>query len=352
MNAIQQSSTPEREAFYTRIGQQNLTPLWLSLANLVTSEPISGCEPFGWHFDDIRVAMMEAGNLITAKEAERRVLVLENPGLRGQSRITTSLYAGVQLVLPGEVAPAHRHTQTALRFVLEGEGAYTAVNGERTPMRVGDFIITPPMAWHDHGNPGTEPVFWLDGLDIPVVQFLDASFAEGLGQDEQPITRPAGDSDARYGANLLPIDFRGGHTSPVFNYPYARTRDALEQMRVAAAWDPCHGLKMRYSNPATGGYAMATIGTFVQLLPAGFETAAYRATDATVFAPIEGRGMTTVTRRDGSAYTFTWGPRDIFVVPSWHSVRHVASEDSVVFSFSDRPIQEALGLWREDRGNA
>ena len=350
MNAIQHNTTPEREAFYTRIGQQNLTPLWLSLANLVTPEPISGCEPFGWRFDDIRAAMIEAGALITAKEAERRVLVLENPGLRGQSKITTSLYAGVQLVLPGEIAPAHRHTQTALRFVLEGEGAYTAVNGERTPMRVGDFIITPPMAWHDHGNPGHEPVFWLDGLDIPVVQFLDASFAEGLGQDEQPITRPAGDSDARYGANLLPIDHRAGRTSPVFNYPYARTRDALERMRSAAAWDPCHGLKMRYTNPATGGYAMATIGTFVQLLPAGFATAAYRATDATVFAPIEGRGTTTVTRRDGSAYAFDWGPRDVFVVPSWHSVRHEARADSVLFSFSDRPIQEALGLWREDCG--
>lgn len=352
MNALQQPSTPIRDAFYSRIGTQNLAPLWLSLANLVTPEPTSGCQPYGWQFDTIRTAMLEAGELITAKEAERRVLVLENPGLRGQSRITTSLYAGVQLVLPGEVAPAHRHTQSALRFVLEGAGAFTSVNGERTAMSVGDFIITPPMTWHDHANPGSEPVFWLDGLDIPVVQFLDASFAEGLGQDEQPITRPLGDSDARYGANLLPLDHRAGPTSPVFNYPYARTRDALERMRRAAAWDPCHGLKMRYTNPSTGGYAMATIGTFVQLLPAGFETAAYRATDATIFSPIEGTGTTIVTQRDGSVFTIGWKPRDIFVVPSWHSVRHVAGADSVLFSFSDRPIQDALGLWREDRGNA
>ena len=165
-----------RQEFYQRIGQQHLTPLWLSLAELVTPEPRSPCRP-AWRFADIRAAMMEAGGLITAKEAERRVLVLENPGLRGQSRITTSLYAGVQLVLPGEVAPAHRHTQSALRFVLEGNGAYPAVNGEKTMMHEGDFIITPPMAWHDHGNPGEDPIFWLDGLDIPVVQFLDASFA-------------------------------------------------------------------------------------------------------------------------------------------------------------------------------
>ncbi|TMK06274.1 MAG: cupin domain-containing protein, partial [Alphaproteobacteria bacterium] len=224
------ADTPERRAFYERIGRQNLTPLWLSLADLVTPEPRSPCQPASWRFSDIRSAMLEAGTLITAKEAERRVLVLENPGLRGQSKITTDLYAGVQLVLPGEVAPAHRHTQSALRFVLEGAGAYTAVNGERTIMNEGDFIITPPWAWHDHGNQSDKPIFWLDGLDIPVVQFLDASFAEHLDQDEQPIFRPVGDSDARYGANLLPIDHKpGGGSSPVFNYPYARTREALER---------------------------------------------------------------------------------------------------------------------------
>ncbi len=144
------AETPERRAFYERISRQNLTPLWLSLANLVTPEPVSACRPAAWAFADIRAAMLEAGGLITAKEAERRVLVLENPGLRGQSKITTDLYAGVQLVLPGEIAPAHRHAQSALRFVLEGGGAHTAVNGERTTMHEGDFIITPPMAWHEH----------------------------------------------------------------------------------------------------------------------------------------------------------------------------------------------------------
>src|SRR6266853_3534737 len=228
------ADTPERRAFYEKIDKQNLTPLWTSLANLVTPEPVSPCQAASWRFADIRAAMLEAGGLITAKEAERRVLVLENPGLRGQSKITTDLYAGVQLVLPGEVAPAHRHTQSALRFVLEGAGAYTAVNGERTIMNEGDFIITPPWAWHDHGNQSDKPIFWLDGLDIPVVQFLDASFAEHLDRDEQPIFWPVGASDARYGANLLPIVHQpGGGSSPVFNYPYARTRDALARLRGA-----------------------------------------------------------------------------------------------------------------------
>ena len=343
------TETPQRQAFYDRISTQNLTPLWTSLANLVTPEPRSLCQPAAWKFADVRAAMMEAGGLITAKEAERRVLVLENPGRRGMSKITTDLYAGVQMVLPGEVAPAHRHTQSALRFVLEGSGAHTSVNGERTMMHEGDFVITPPMTWHDHGNESDAPIFWLDGLDIPLVQFLDASFAEQLGADEQAITRPLGDSDVRYGANLLPVDHKPfGGSSPVFNYPYARTREALERMRRAEAWDPCHGLKMRYSNPVTGGHAMATMGTFIQLLPKGTCTAVYRSTDATVFTPVEGRGRTHI----GHDFVVEWGKRDVFVVPSWQHVRHEADEDAVLFSFSDRPVQEALHLHREDRGNA
>ena len=348
-NASPAVETPERRAFYDRISRQNLTPLWVSLANLVTPEPVSPCQPAVWRFADLRTAMVEAGGLITAKEAERRVLVLENPGMRGQSKITTDLYAGLQMVLPGEIAPAHRHAQSALRFVLEGHGAHTAVNGERTAMHEGDFVITPPMAWHDHSNDGDQPVFWLDGLDIPIVQFLDASFAEHHDDDEQPISRPEGDSEARFGSNLLPVDYKAaGGASPVFNYPYNRTREALERMRRADAWDPCHGIKMRYVNPLTGGYTMTTIGAFIQLLPRGFSTAPYRSTDATVFVAMEGRGRT----RIGRDFVVEWGPRDVFVVPSWKSVVHDSPDDSVLFSFSDRPIQEALHLFREDRGHA
>jgi gentisate 1,2-dioxygenase len=268
--------------------------------------------------------------------------------LRGQSKVTTSLYAGIQLVMPGEVAPAHRHSQSALRFILEGRGAHTAVDGERTRMEPGDFVITPSMTWHDHGNETDEPVFWLDGLDIPLVQFFDASFAEGLSEDEQPITRPAGDSFARYGHNLLPVDFKqASRTSPVFNYPYAHTRDALETAKTANQWDPCHGLKLRYTNPVSGDFAMPTIGTFIQLLPKGFKSARYRATDATVFAAVEGRGRSRIGEQ-----VFEWGPRDIFVVPSWHWVTHEADDEAALFSFSDRPVQQKLGLFREDRGNA
>lgn len=342
------TDTPERLAFYERIGRKHLTPLWTSLAHLVTPEPVSGCRPAAWSFDDIRDAMLEAGGLITAKEAERRVLVLENPGLRGQSRITTDLYAGVQMVLPGEIAPAHRHAQSALRLVLEGSGAHTAVNGERTTMQYGDFIITPPMAWHDHGNESNEPMMWLDGLDIPLVQFLDASFAEHLDRDEQPISRPAGDADARFGSNLLPVGHASTGASPLFNYPYARTREALAQLASTGPLDACHGLKMKYSNPLNGGYPMTTIAAFIQLLPKGFATAPYRSTDGTIFVAVEGTGRT----RIGHDFVVDWKPRDIFVVPSWKRVVHESADDAVLFSFSDRPVQEALRLFREERLHA
>ena len=186
MEAVQK--TPEREAFYKKIDGENLSALWNVMGDLITPEPKSACRPHLWKFDAIRDYMTEAGKLITAKEAERRVLVLENPGLRGQSKITTSLFAGVQMVVPGDIAPAHRHSQSALRFVLEGKGAYTSVDGERTAMEPGDFVITPSMTWHDHSNETNEPMFWLDGLDIPMVQFFDASFAEGSKEDQQKIT--------------------------------------------------------------------------------------------------------------------------------------------------------------------
>jgi len=339
--------TPEREAFYQRMAPANLTPLWEVLRGLITPEPQSPVRPALWRYDDVRPFLLEAGRLITAKEAERRVLILENPGLPGESRITTSLYAGLQLILPGEVAPAHRHAQSALRFIVEGSKGYTAVDGERVYMSPGDFIITPSWTWHDHGHEGDGPMVWMDGLDIPLVQSLDASFVEGYGHDSHPATRAPGDTAARYGANMLPVDWKPTKpTSPLFAYPYARSREALETMRKGQDWDPCHGLKMRFINPASGDHAMPTMGTFMQLLPEGFRTAGYRSTDATVFSVVEGQGRTVIGER-----VFDWGPRDIFIVPSWKRYTLEAASDAVLFSFSDRPVQEKLGLWREDRGN-
>ena len=281
--------------------------------------------------------------MISAKEAVRRVLILENPALPGASAITQSLYAGLQLILPGEVAPSHRHTQSALRLIVEGSGAFTAVEGERITMHPGDFIITPAWTWHDHGNPGGEPVVWLDGLDIPLVRFFDCGFTENYPQDSQPVARPEGDALARYGGNLLPIDYRPcGLASPVFAYPYARTRETLEQLRSNGEPHGVHGYKMQFINPATGGCPMPTIGAFVQLLPDGFRGRAYRSTDGTVFHCIEGTGTLTI---DGEHIPFA--AQDTFVVPAWCAHQLDAVGDTVLFSFSDRPVQRALELWRE-----
>src|SRR5665213_4394446 len=147
-----------REGFYQRAGGQNLAPLWRVLGALVTDEPVTPVKPTIWKYKDVRPYLMEACKLITAAEAERRVMMLENPGLTGQSRITHSLFAGLQIILPGEIAPAHRHVASALRFIIEGKDAYTAVNGEKTYMLPGDFVITPSWTWHDHGNDGDGPM--------------------------------------------------------------------------------------------------------------------------------------------------------------------------------------------------
>jgi gentisate 1,2-dioxygenase len=337
-------TSAEREEFYQRLDTRSAAPLWKVLGEIVTPEPRPACVPVLWRYDELRPLVMESGQLITAKEAERRVLVLENPGARGTSRITQSLYAGLQLVLPGEVTPTHRHVASALRFVIEGDGAYTAVDGERTTMHPGDMILTPSWTFHDHGNPSDVPVVWLDGLDIPVVNFFDTSFAEHHPDETQAVTRKEGDALARYGANLLPVEYTPGALSvPMFTYPYSRSREALERLYRNGPLHPCVGVKMQYVNPASGGYAMPTIGAFLQLLPAGFRGEAARSTDATVYCVAEGGGRSQVGNQ-----IFEWRQHDVFVVPSWCPVSHQAREESVLFSFSDRPAQKALGLWREE----
>jgi gentisate 1,2-dioxygenase len=187
-----------REDYYQRIAKHGMTPLWKVMNSVVTKEPVTRCAPVIWHYDDIKRLVMESGGLITAEEAERRVLILENPGMRGESRATNTLFAGVQMILPGEVAPAHRHVSSAIRFVLDGEGAYTAVEGEKSFMAPGDFVITANWAPHDHGNTSDKPMLWLDVLDFPQVNFFEASFAEHFEEATQSTNRADGDSLAFY----------------------------------------------------------------------------------------------------------------------------------------------------------
>jgi gentisate 1,2-dioxygenase len=335
-----------RSEFYERLRSAGLSPLWEVLHNLVPPAPNTACALAHWRYRDVRPLVMEAGDLISAAEAERRVLVLGNPAYPGQSRITNSLYAGLQLIRPGEIARAHRHSQSALRFVVEGSGAFTAVDGEKAFMERGDLILTPPWQWHDHGCEADTPTIWLDGLDLPMVAYFAAGFAQPSQVLTQEASRPVGDARARFGANMAPLDWRSsGMASPVFHYPYAQSREALERMRRAEGWDDVHGLKMRYINPMTGADALPTMSTFLQLLPKGFRGEHYRSTEASVYFVVEGVGSTQL----GST-TLEWTKDDIFVVPNWIKHAHVSSEDAVLFSFSDRVVHEKLGFWREQRG--
>jgi len=340
-----------RQQLYQDMAPLNLTPLWEVLHALVPPRPATPCVPALWRYADVRPFLMRAGEAITAEEAVRRVLILENPALRGQSAVTQSLYAGLQLILPGEVAPSHRHTQSALRFIVEGSGAYTAVDGERTTMRPGDFIITPSWTWHDHGHDAGEPVVWLDGLDIPMIRFFDAGFAQNDASKSQAVSRPEGASFARYGHNMAPVrhDAPFGATSPIFSYPYDRSREALATLERDAPIDAWDGVKLRYVNPLTGGAPMPTMATFMQLLPAGFSGKAWRQTDGAVYSVVEGEGQVTIGAPGGAGQVYSFGPRDHFVVPSWHTARFQSERGCVLFSYSDRPVHQALGIHQEER---
>jgi gentisate 1,2-dioxygenase len=333
-----------RQAYYERISKLAMTPLWKVMSSIITDEPVTRCAPVIWHFDEVKSLVMESGGLITAEEAERRVLILENPALRGESRITNTLFAGIQMILPGEVAPAHRHSSSAIRFVLDGEGAYTAVDGEKAFMAPGDFVITANWAAHDHGNTSKQPMLWLDVLDVPAINFFETSFAEDFDSPTQETTRQDGDSLSLYGSGVLPDGTAATNRTPVINYTYARTRPIVERMMKAGDIDKRHGARVRYANPVNGGPVLPTMGATLAMLPAGFRGEPYRSTDSTVFVCAEGGGTTEV---DGKV--LEWGPRDIFVVPSWKRYFHRAAEQTVLFSISDRPAQEALGLWREGK---
>jgi gentisate 1,2-dioxygenase len=342
--ATNTSPASERDRYYSHLSQLGLTPLWTVMSETIPHEPTPACAPAFWNYaSDIRPHLMEAGDLISAEEAQRRVLMLNNGSL--PKGTTHTLLCAIQLIKGGETAPAHRHTQSALRFVIEGEGAYTAVDGERTYMRPGDFVVTPAWTWHDHGKDTDGPMVWLDGLDIPLVNHLGATFSEDHPQSRHPASRAPGDSSARYGAGLLPLHTPATSAhSPLFSYPYERTRAALEALaRGGGPVDDVDGIKMKYANPLNGDFVLPTIATFIQWLPRGFRGLRHRSTASTVFIVVEGRGTVRIGEREHA-----FGPHDIFVVPNWTWAAFDSGRDDVVlFSYSDRAVLEKLGLWRE-----
>ena len=322
-----------------------MTPLWEVLGALVPPQPRSPVQPALWRYAELREQVMEAGRLITRRggRAPRA-----DPGEPGAARAVVHHAVAVCRAAADPAgrgrAGASPH-QSALRLVLDGEGAYTAVDGERTTMRRGDFIITPAWTWHDHGNLGDQPVVWLDGLDIPIVRFLDAGFAEKSEQPSQQPLRPEGDALARYGINMVPVDYRAEAGRPDAGVRLSVRAHARQSLLAIARGTPDahHGFKLRYVNPATGASPMPTIGAFAQWLPAGFETQAlslHRRHGATC-------AWKAAARRASATQPGASSENDVFVVPSWHALQLRADRDALLFSFSDRPVQQALGLWRE-----
>ncbi len=312
-------ANPDRARFSKEIAALNMKPLWERVMRL---KPGTAAQAAVWRWKDTRPLLMRACELITAKQAERRVLMLENPALPGTTFITPSLYAGLQAILPGENAPTHRHTPNALRFIMEGEGAYTAIDGERIPMRPGDFVVTPGWTWHDHGNLGTKPVVWLDGLDTAFANLLGAHFREDYPEESQPASGPEGAS--------------------ILSYPYEHTRGLLEKLSKAGEPHPSHGWKLRYTDRDTGKDPFPTLAAFMQRLPKGFAGRNCRSTDGAVYCVVEGKGDVHI-----AAAHLEFAPHDVFVVPPWETYRFSAAADCVIFSYSDRAAQEALGFWRE-----
>jgi gentisate 1,2-dioxygenase len=344
-------STPEeREQFRAELERWNMGPLWLIYRTVLSREPSVHEVPYLWEWSVVRPRLLRAGELITAAEAERRVLMFLNPGNAARIGATATLYAAAQLILPGETARAHRHSPAALRFIIEGSGAYTCVEGEKIWMSPGDLVLTPSGVWHDHGNEGAEPVMWLDGLDIPYTAALNCMFLEEFSSLNQTALAPPkrGEmtrSEKLYGRALFPANSTAAAAapySPVWAYRWNEAREALITLSRSAEPDPFEGYVLRYTNPANGGEVFPTMGCRLRLLPKGSHSSAHRSTTSSVYHVAEGSGFSVL---NGSR--FDWKKGDTFAVPIWCWQEHAAPDaDAVLFSITDQPIIAPLGLLR------
>jgi gentisate 1,2-dioxygenase len=318
--------------------------LW-ELASQMTAHPQPKMVPHLWPWSATESLVADSAEAVPVGD-ERRALQLFNPGLDGRWATTNNLIAAVQVLLPGEVARAHRHTPTAIRFIIEGSGAYTAVDGERVYMEPGDLILTPSWAWHDHGNETQERVVWMDGLDIPLIASLEAMFFQFYTAPQVPTTRPANSSKQIYGhAHVGPTWIKEkSKASPLLLYSWDQTWEALNSMRDHEG-SPFDGISLEYRHPQTGGPVMPTMACCVQLLRAGERTKAHRHTGSAVYHVVKGKGETII---DGQRFGWTKG--DIIALPPWalHEHANTAGDDAVLFSIQDRPVLDALGLYYEE----
>ncbi len=342
----QPERTSELDALYRSFEQELLVPLWTEIGDLMPTSPRSEALPHVWRWNEILPLAERAGDLVpVGRGGERRAIALANPGLGGRPYATSTLWAAIQYLCPGEVAPEHRHTQNAFRFVLEGEGVWTVVNGDPVAMRRGDLLLTPGWQWHGHHNIATRPMAWLDGLDIPFVHATDSAFFE-FGPDQVSSTRtPDRSRSERIWAHpgLRAVSqLADTPSSPIAAYRWEHTdaalRDQLDLEREGhpGVVEPGHAA-VRYINPTTGGDVMPTIRAEFHRLRDGALTAARREVGSSVWQVFEGRGRATVGDREWTVET-----GDVFVVPSWQPLTVGAETALDLFRFSDTPIFERL----------
>ncbi|MDQ0503626.1 cupin domain-containing protein [Xanthobacter agilis] len=333
-------------AYRAALARNSLAPLWPMMRDVLPhGGPRPVTLPHLWRFSELRPLLLEAGALTPVEKAERRVLVLTDPGRgAGAMQAAPVIYAGMQLLLPGETAPAHRHTPSAARIIVEGEGAYTVVDGEKCPMHRGDLVLTPGGAWHDHGHAGTEPVIWLDALDLPLFVYLEGSYAE-----EAPLQAPRNRPDAceaEYLASGLVPSRRHGRAPaaryPMLRYPWARTEAALR--RLADLGPSGEATELDYVNPETGESCLPTLGFTAMMLRPGETVAPARRSTSAVFHVVGGRGTAVV-----NGERFAFGPADTFSAPVFADITHAAAgaEPAFLIRIHDRPLQERLGYYEE-----
>lgn len=333
------------DRFYAELVANDLVPLWQVSSDLMRSAPAPQAIPYLWRWSTLRRLAEIAGELITIdRGGDRRVLSLANPGLKGAPFASSTLWGAVQYLGPRESAPGHRHTPAAIRFVLEGEGVWTTVNGDACDMHAGDLILTPSWCWHDHDNPSDQPMIWFDGLDLPTVHALDAVFFEPYEPDEMQPVLGHGISERIWGGRaLVPVGVdptANAHASPLLVYRWADTDAALDALLTERSGPVA---TVAYTHPVSGGPALPTMACEMHRVVPGLPSRPYRKVGSSVYVVFRGAGASII---DGQR--FDWGQGDMFVVPSWSMLTHEADEISDLFAISDRPVLEALHLFRDE----
>ena len=289
-------------------------------------EPVGPEQLHVWHWDEVVPELLRSRDLEDgdAGATQRRALLLRNPGLPpGAFGATPTLAAAYQMLAPGESAPVHCHSFSALRFGAEGTAARMVVDGERFPLDPGDLLLTPAWSWHGHAHGGgDEPVAWFDGLDVPYVVQMRAGFYRSA-PPAAPLTVEDSTGTLPAGIGLAPVDQRSTRNSPIRRYPWAEAHAALQ--RQLARCDDEHGVAIEYRNPLTGGPALATIACQLQGLPAGGCSRTTRETAGSVCFVARGSGAIVT---DGRRQRFS--TNDVLAVPAWTWHRVCAGDEELV----------------------